>query len=490
MDFDFGPWAPDQSEVGGITVADGVLPHQVGYGPHPSLYTAPSAQALPSAARGVFSLVLNDGTWKAFALTVDSLYELSASFTWTLIDTGYACPVGYDWAGLHFGNKFLYTNTFDGLKSYDVEAGGAVVAISAAGKPAWIFTCANFVIALNCLDSLGNRNNKLIRTSGFNDQTNWTSDGADYQALADGESLVAGFDLKDNTALLLQNRALVLMQFGNIGGGAQFSLRKVADGKGTIGARSCVSFDGTVYFWDTDGPKMFSLATGLVNIGDQLVDQYLLGIIDQTQFTFIQGSVDPLNKTVKWRIRRSVDSSSTVSEIMVGYQWTLKRWFTLTEQATYLVRLATVGVTYDAASGTYDSQTLQYDDRFWAGNAPLSGALDENGKFAVFTGPSLAATITTNVINNSASGKVTWATPIDDALASTLELGTKDKLSDAIVYRAAVTKSASGRCDVEGRGLNINFTYRVPYGDLGASGTGWKFAKGIDHVVINQQGPK
>lgn len=491
MDFPFIAFDPDRGPLAATLMeADGVLPTLDGWAPFPSLYVSPTAQALPAPPRGVFSIVLNDGSWEAFEFTATTLYQLQADFTVTSIATGYACPTGYDWSALHFGTKLLFTNTFDGLHSYDVQAGGAVSYISDAGDPAWIFTCANFVIALNCKDASGNRDNRLIKTSGFNDQTNWSSDGADYQELADGEALVAGFDLKQNTALLLQSRALVVMQFGNATGGAQFSLAKVADGKGCVGARCCVGFDGTVYFFDTDGAKKFSLAGGLESIGDQLIDRFFLAMVDQSQFSLVQGSADPLHKIIRWRFKRSIDASTTVSEISICYHWTLKRWFTVTEPVSYLTRLATVAVTYDAVTGTYDSQTLTYDDLFWSGAAPLAGALDSSYKFGVSTGPSLAARWLTGVRNSGTNGKILWAENMGDAVAPTLELGTSDSLNQPIVFQAAESLNADGRFAIEGRGKNVQLRARVPAADIGSSGSGWSVQYGIDHILGTGGGPK
>ena len=481
MDFPFTPLAPDRSETVATQVADGVLPQADGWGPYPSLYVASTADALASAPRGVFSIVLNSGNWQAYEFTASAIYQLQADWTLVLIDNGYACPTGFDWSAIHFGTKLLYTNTVDGLKSYDVEAGGAVSSISAAGAPAYIFTCANFVVALNCLDTTGTRNNRLIKTSGFNDQTNWTGDGADYQELADGEALVAGFDMKQNTALLLQTRALVLMTFGNAGGGAQFSLQKVADGKGSVGARSCVAFDGMVFYLATDGFYRFDLSNGNVPIGATEIDRTFLASLDQTQFNLVQGAVDPLNKCVLWRYKRNVDSSTTVNEVIIGYEWNLRRWFTLTQQTSYLSRLATVAVSYNSATGTYDSQTLTYDDLFWSGAAPLFGGLDASYKFGVFSGPSLAATITGNVGNSPVSGLIRMCTPVTDALNPTIELGVKDALSSPITFKSPATKGRAGTVSLRGRGLNVQFRANIPAGDIG-QGPGWSYIMGVDYV--------
>jgi hypothetical protein len=485
MQFPYLAYQPDRGELASpLMVCDNVLPTADGVAPFPSLYVETTAAALPAAPRGVFSVVLNNGNWRAYEFTDSALYELQSDYTLSLIANGYACPVGDDWSALHFGTKLLYTNTVDGLLSYDVEAGGAASSITAAGKPRYIFTCANFVIGLDCLDSLGNRNNRLIRTSGFNDQTNWTSDGADYQELADGEALLAGFDLKENTALLLQQRALVLMQFGNAPGGAQFSLRKIADGKGTVGAKSCVSFDGMVFYLATDDFYMFSLATGNVAIGADEIARTFLASVDQSQLVLVQGALDPLNKVVIWRYKRSVDSSTTVSEVAIGYEWRLKRWFTLTEQTSYLTRLATVAVTYNSISGTYDSQVLQYDDRALSGAAPLFGALDENYKFGVFNGPALAGTVTTGIRNSAVTGLMQSATPMDDCATGTLELGVRAQLSDTTTWKTGVSKATSGRAMIRGRGKNIQFRRNFP------AGATWTHAYGVDHVVGSSGGPK
>lgn len=491
MDLPFGAYAPDQTETAApMMVADGVLPLDSGWGPFPSLFTPSTATALASAPRGVFSVVLNSGAWEAFGFTASAFYMLGSDYSWgTAIASGYACPTGYDWSALHFGTKLLYTNTVDGLHSYDVEAGGAASYISAAGDPAWVFTCANVVIALNCLDALLNRDARLIKTSGFNDQTNWTTDGADYQELADGENLLCGFDLKNNTALLVQQHALVLMKFGDAGGGAQFSLAKVSDGRGAVGARSSISFDGVVFGLATDGFFSFDLANGLQFIGDGQIDTTFLKSVDQTQLNLVQGAIDPLNKVVMWRYKRTIDNSTTVSEVCIGYAWLKKRWFTITEETSYLTRLATVAVTYDAATGTYDAQTLTYDDLSLSGAAPLFGALDENFKFSLWTGPSLLATLTPSLANSEIWVKILRVTPITDALLPTVDVGVSDDLSVALVHSGDQSKTDAGIVPFDSiGGMNMQFTLKIPAGDLGKSGAGWKYARGLDHLQLANGG--
>lgn len=483
MDFPLVPWRPDEGETMATVVADNVLPQKNGYGPMKSLYVPSTATALPAAPKGLISVVLDSGVWRSYAFTTDSIYQLQSDYTWgSAVATGYACPQAYNWSAVHFGKYLLYTNTTDGLYQYNVEAGGSPTAITDAGNPAWIFAIENFIVALNCLDSTGARNNRLIRTSLINDQTNWV--GGDYQALADGGELLAGFDLNDGMALILQQRALALMNFHSNPGGAVFGLEKIADGKGTVSAQSCVSFDGVVFYLSTDGFYKFSLGEGNVPIGAEKVNRWFLELVDQSYFELVQGSVDPLNKMVWWRFKRADDASTTVSEVLLGYDWQLNEFVTATEQTAYLSYLASVGVTWDAASGTWDAQTLTWDDRALLGSEPLFAALDESYKFGLFTGDNAAATLTTFVGNSPSTGLVEWATPITDAVSPTLELGVKDVLSSAITWKTAASKQASGRVPLRGRGKNLQFRLNIPAGAV------WSYARGIDHVVAKQGGPR
>jgi len=250
MEFPFGPFEPDAGELepGICMVADGVMPQRIGYGPAASLNVSDAAEALPDDPRGVISVVLNDGTWKVYAFTQSEVYELQSDFTWNALGASLNVTAGDDVSAIHFGDYLLFTNTTDGLIAYNLETPAEFTSISAAGNPRFIFTCANMVFGLDCLDSSGNRDNRLIRNSDFNDFNNWSTRAADYQPLEDGGPLLSGFDLKDGAALILQERATRLLQFGNAGGGALYSLRRIAEKLGSVGAKSSVGYDGAVYW--------------------------------------------------------------------------------------------------------------------------------------------------------------------------------------------------------------------------------------------------
>ncbi len=487
MQYPFGPLAPDRGDAapGFCMRANGVLPLIEGYGPAPSLATPAGATALGADPRGLLSFVEAAGAWDAIAFTAGDWYKLASDYSWTSLGGTFNCTDGDDWSSLQFGKYALGTNTTDGLQAYDIESGSSFTAIADAGDPRFVFSCANFIIGLDCLDSTGNRNNQLIKTSGFNDHTNWTSDGADNQPLPDGGELRFGADLKNNTALILQERAVRLMPFGDVGGGAMFGLQKISDGVGTVGAKSCVPFDGAVYWLATDGFARFGPA-GLERIGAGLVDNWFLGRVDQSRFTSVQGAVDPFRKIIWWRYPTNDTVSDTVFDDLIGFSWQFNRWVTASVSTAYLSRIATPGYTLDDMDsfGPLDSIDIALDSRFWSGGQPVFAALDGDYKFATFTGASQAAQITGATINSPVTSLIGWATPIDDAPNSTLELRGRDKLADDTAYKTAASKVRNGAVPLRGRGMNINFRWN------NAAGEDWTYVKGVDHIRSASGGPK
>lgn len=490
MQFSFGPLAPDRGDgTPGICLeANNVIPKYQGFGPRQQLVTSPTADALPAAPRGMITCLMRDGTTKVFGLTADTLYELSATFTWSSVATGYTCTSGDDWSCQQFGDYLLYTNTTDGLYAYNIETGAAPSYISAAGDPREIEVIANMVFGFDCKDDAGSRNNRLIRNSDFNDHTDWSGGAADQQPLETGGELRAGFNLRNGAAVILQANAMRLLQFGNAGGGALYSLQEISLERGTVGRKSCVAFDGVLYGISTNGFFRFSLAGGLEPIGSQFIDEEFLSRVQLADLPKVQGAIDPARKIVLWRYPSDDDPSETVTSNMYGYRWDTPEnpWFTWVEHVAYLSRIATAGYTVEDldAFGTVDSITIPFDDRFWQGGQKVFAALDPDLKYATFSGAAAAASIRTSTQNSPVTALIGWATPIDDCATSTLAIGVADALSDAITWKTAQSKGRAGRTPQRARGLNLAMEWSSP-----ASAT-WTYVYGVDHIVAASGGRK
>jgi hypothetical protein len=484
MQFPFGPFAPDRGDMtpGICVTANNVLPIPDGYGPAPTMTLPGGGDALPDAPRGMVTTIKRDGTTQVYAWTASALYSLGTDYTFTEIENGYSCTVGDDWSAVQFGDYLLYTNTTDGLWAYNIESGGAATYIADAGDPRELFVNANMVFALDCEDNSGTRQERLIRNSDFNDHTNWKTRAADQQPLENGAELVAGVRLKNGAAVVFQRESMRLIQFGSAGGGALYSLQEIADGRGSVGARSVIGFDGVVYWLSTNGFWQFS-ANGLAPIGDGFVDKWFLDMVPTLELRDVQAAIDPFRKVVLWL--------HPASDLVIGYNWApsvTNRWFTWTSSASYLTRLATSGYTWDTAGTTWatwdDMPTIPFDDRFWQGGEQFLAALDGNYMLNTYAGASAGATIRTSKQPSPVSGLISWAASMDDCATSTLRLGVSDTLYTSITQKPAASKVASGRTPLRGRGKVIDFEFNTP------AGANWSYAFGVDQVRATTGGPR
>lgn len=458
--------------------ADGVQPLREGYGPYPSLSVASTAGALSGAPRGMIGYQTADGTWAVIAFTASTAELKLSDDTWSVIDSGLTTTSGDDWSYVRFGTKLLYTNTSEGMRAYDVESGGAASAVSAANKPRWIFECGNILFGLDCLDNAGARNNRLIRSTAFSDHTNWTTKGADYQPLESGGALIWGGKLSDTTALILQQRAVRLLQVGNVGN-ALWGLQSISEEFGSVGAKSVVNFDGSVWWWATDGLRQFTPGGGISKPFDGKMDKWFLDRVDQSDLSLIQGTIDPFRKNVMWRWKRANNASTTVFEDIIGLHIPTGKPFTLTVQTTYLGFSAQTAQTWDAmdASVTWDAyDAIIWDSRFLQGGQPIFGAMNSAYKFGYFTGGNLAATLETCVDDSPVQTLISFVRPEDDSPDGTLEIGVRNAPDDSTTWKAAQSKVTSGRVPGHARGKYLQFRRNIT-----ASST-WKSARGVDDI--------
>lgn len=486
----FGPLAPDRGQIstsGMVLQANNVLPRAEGYGPMQGLTAPPTATALAVAPRGLVSVVKIDRSWQVYVGALADWYVMSATYTWSALGGAFALPTGDDWSFEQFGNFLLGTNVFNGLQAYNVEAPAGFTAITEAGKPRFIFECNDVLVALDCLDDAGNRNTRLIRTSKPNDHTKWVGVGTDYQPLEAGGGLLWGADLEQNAAVICQERALMLMTFGAAPGAAKFGLQVISDKIGGAGGKSMVSFDGAVYWLASDGRfRCFSMGSGLQEIGDAAIDSWFQKRASLGDMAQVQGSFDLQNKIVWWRYKRLTGTSDEVYDDMIGYAVNRKQWITATVQTGYLAQIATPGYNADDLDsfGPADSIDILMDSPFWQGGYPVFGVIDADRKFATFTGENLEATIETASSANNVSGLISWATSLDDCETSTLSLGVRQRMDDAIDWKDPAGKAGSGRTALRGRGSYTAFKWVAPAASV------WAESKGIDAVKGATGGPK
>lgn len=468
MNVNWGPWRPD---VGGpnsgiAKTANNVLPQAagngIGYGPMPALVTATGAEALSGAPRGIISVQKASGAYAVFAATSTKIETMDSAYQWSDVETGRTVTSGDDVSFCYFGKYLLNSDTTDGFKAYDVEAAGTNNAVSGAPAARALFSCNNVVFALGTAS-----NNRRMQSSAIGDHTNWTTNGADGKTFEDGGALIGGRDLKNGAAVVFQENAIRLVQFG--GGAALYTIQKLADGRGAVSDRSIVSFDGMAFYIATDGFYKYTIGGGNEPIGAEKVNRWLSAQVAASGYEAIQGALDPFQKIVWWRL---------TGNLLIGYDWQLNEFITASVNTSALTRIATPGVTLDSLTTLYlDSMTEALDSRFYMGGVPLFGALDANNKFATFAGSPLEATLQTNDIALPNSQLVSWCSPDSDATSSTIALGVSDSRTTTLTWKAGATRKPSGRVPLRGRGKVIGFRETIP------AGAAWNYSNGVNDIV-------
>lgn len=446
------------------------------YGPHPSLSVTSGAGALPARPRGGCKVVLQSGTKKLFVGTAATVQEMANDFTWTSITTGKAVPSTDNWSMVQFGNKLLMTNTADGLFAYDVETPAGVGAVSGAPKFRYIF------IAFDCLFGLNSDgDNRLFRNSAPNDYTNWSTGGAGYQPLADGEDLMAGGELSQGLAAVIQRKAVHLLT--RTGDRRIFSRDKIAEGVGATNPWGCVFANGAGYFIDTDGFKRVT-GGGIEEIGRDKVSrtfiESMVGSLDT-----VEGVHDRKRGRIVWRYQEKVNNSDTVFEKLIAYDLRLGEFAPFEAQTTGLFAAALPGYTADTASSVGDTDTSPYgpDSRFWVGGEEGLLGVNSSFKAGFFEGTNLAATLQTGTFVSETADLVRRVTPFTDATDATVQVGVRETLADAITWGTAHDReTGTSWCYARSRGKCKSARLAIP------SGSDWSYARGVDFVDISAGG--
>lgn len=463
MDIPFGPWRPDVGAPGSgfARTAEGVVPKAetggFGYGPFPQMVSVDGAEALSGAPRGIISVQAPDGTWSVYAATGTTIEELQSDFTWSDIETGRTVTAGDDVSFAMIGTKLLNTDTTDGMKAYDIVAGGANSAVSGAPAARATFVMKNVAFGLGT--SLAPRR---FASSDIGNYAKWAGGAANGGTLEDGGGLVGGADLKNGLGCMFQESAIRGIQFG--AGASTYAVNKISDGLGCVAQKTIVPWDGRAYWWHDDGPWMLAAGSAPVSIGADKINTWAAENIGRQNFKHLQGAVDPQRKLILWRIDESR---------VLAYSWTQNEFSILPVSTTALARIATPAVSIDNLTGTIDNLTGSIDD-LGGSSAPVLGGLNLSRKYSTFTGANMAVTLESCQVNNPVTGLVGWVTPVDDANAGAVQIGVSDRMDIPLTFKTGTAKTASGRCEARARGKSIGARRNIPAGTTFSYITGVK----------------
>lgn len=476
----FPPFRPDAGELQSSTLNNVAMLAQGVYGPRQTLATAPGAAALAAAPRGALAGILPSGTFKGFVATSTNIYFSTASYGWTSLALTLAIPAGFDESLCQFGVYMLGSNTADGLYAYNMDTPAGMNAVSGSPKARYIFTTNNVVVALGDTTS----NLARLKNCAFGDHTNWTTGGALTLDMQDGGAFTGGGDLGAGAAIILQDRAVRRLTFGNAPPGALYTIQKLADDVGCVHPRAQAGWNGKHYFVSQSGRFFMTDGTAVYPIGAGKVDLWFKArCADLKQ---VWATVDPAHNIVRFRYKGPGDTD-TLSTNILDYNYVEQEFIPGTETTTAIFRMGTSGYTWHdlAALGAWHTWAgFPWGSDVWKGSAPVAAGLDSAFKLAFFNGSAAVAALETSTQGDGTSKLVNFFRPLTDDSAATIELGVKDVLSADFDWKDPATLAASGRAAVRGRGLYQR------YRENHAAGATWTRSLGYLDLDQRTGGPR
>ena len=395
-----GEWLPDRPENNnpGSNNISNVLVEGEDYKPFKDFNATTNAVSTASRIFGAFSFIDDEGNVNNFSGNQDELFNQSGS-SWVDVSktsteaTTYNTPADGQWRFTSFGQRVIATNLADDMQSYIVGTSTSFSNLStSAPKAKDAAVINNFLVTVHTDD--GTIRPNRVQWSALDDPTNFSTSAvtlSDFQDLEDNGGFNQRIIPTQNYGVIMRENQIVRMEF--IGTPAIFSFTVAEENRGTLAINSVVS-DGTlVYYLSPNGFFAFD-GTRSVPIGDNKVDRYFLGRVDNTKIHLVKGAVDPVNKMIAWSYPDS--DNQNFSTDLIFYHWTENRWSQAEQNVDMIETMRTAGLTLeglDAVSTDLDALAFSLDSRVWAGGNPTLGGFSTDHKLGFFDGSNKQATL-------------------------------------------------------------------------------------------------
>jgi hypothetical protein len=473
----FAEFAPDQPRLdsGASGHVLNVVPATPqSYGPLPAL--APIGNALDLRCQGAASFRGPDGTILNVAGDAAKLYRWDGA-AWNDISRAgdpYGTAADQGWSFTQFGKFVVAANGVDRPQVFDITLGGQFADLTAAPLGArFVTTVRDFVLVGQKSDD-----QSAIQWSALNDLNSWTIgvDQADEQHFPDGGS-VTGV-VGGQYAIVFQETAIRRGTY--VGPDLIFQFDPISTERGCAAPGSIASYQQLVFFLAADG--FFLLAGGEAErpIGNQKVDAWFWNTVNQDYLHRISATIDPSRKIYMVAFP-SAESGDGTPDTALLYNWTIDRWSRAAIDVDVLCRMMSkLGYTMDSLDADYpslDAMPLSLDSALLTGS-PLArlAAFGPDRRMAFFEGANLAAEIDT-VEAEITPGRRSFlrsVRPAVDGGAPSVQLGTRDRANDPVVWHGQVAQNEVGACPQ--RSSARYHRARVAIAAAGA----WTHAQGID----------
>jgi hypothetical protein len=383
------------------------------------------------------------------------------------------------WQFAQFGNLVFATQKNAVLQVYNLSSSTAFADTSGSPPQAdYISVVGRFLVLSGLLS-----NPFRIHWSGLNDTTNWTSGvgSSDYQDFPDG-GIVRGVS-GGEFGIVFQDQAIRRMSYIP-GSPLIFQIERISQDSGLYAPYSVISAADLTFFHSAHG--FHKIAPGGVpeQIGRERVDRTFFDDLDKTELRMFIGAYDPRTTRVFWAYK-STSGTTALYDKIIGFDFALDRWFTVTMTGEYLLGMSQPGITLenlDTLSSSIDALAASLDS-FAVSTQPLIAQFDSAHKMGFFSGSNLETTLETG--EQGTDGRRVFLSgfrPVTDASSVYGSASYREIISDTPTSLPEIAKNTrTGRCDLRRSTRYTRMKIRIP------ASTSWTFAAGVE-PDIRQEG--
>jgi hypothetical protein len=466
----FGEWLPDQPGVtGALTDAVNCYPVTNGYAPilTEEEYSDAADDDLLTCFAGKTA-----GIVSLFGASSSNLYKFAPGTRAMepLTTAGYT-NIEY-WDTVQYGDKMIMANGDSKLQSFTLNSSTYAGDLSAdAPEAKYVTVVKDFVVAAN----VTGEENKVY-WSDINDETDWTpglASQSDFQVMPDGGDItgLAGGEF----GLVFMERAIYRMTYA--GSPYFFQFDAINRTLGCISAGSIINFAGLTYFLADDG---FYVCDGQTTkgIGTEKIDRWFFDNANLANIKLgMSSAVDTEKRLIVWLF-----PAQNGDNLLLIYNISLNKWSYAETTADSVSFALTPSVTLeglDAFSTSIDALGISLDDRQWVGGLLLLSAT-RGPNIVTFSGQYKQAALTSGDIDVGHS-VITLGRPVIDNGSGSIQVASRELLSNAITFGDASVADSEGRCGLRSAGRY----HRVKTNPSG----NWRTAVSVE-VDISGQGTR
>lgn len=470
------PWRPDEPPLTDQCATAKNCVHRIGGSFGPVADFTAYATALTAKCQGAFAAADTSGNVDIFAGTSTNLYEMPPGVTAfssaSKSAAAYNVPADEFWRFATIGSRVVAANINDPMQSFVLGSSTKFADITGP-KARYVAGVKNWLFAANTFDVTSGDAPWRVWWSAFNDATNWPTPGtaaaaavqSDYNDIVGEGGWVTGIvgNLGTADAAVFYEHAVWRAFY--VGPPAVFNFYPAEGVRGCRAPLSITQLGALVFYLGEDGFYSFD-GTSSTPIGAGKVDKTVLADLDANYLFRVCGAVDPINKIVMWSYPGSGHSGGNPNHILF-FNWVTGEWTIADIVTEFLFRTVGQGYTLDgldSISGSIDALPYSLDSRQYTGGAPSMGAFNSSHVFGTFAGSNMSPTVDISEVE-MAPGRRTFirnVRPLCDGGTPTVALGTRDLLTNPIVFNNGTAMNSLGFCPQRTTGRYITHRMTLP----------------------------